>query len=131
MLSEVKLENMSEDIYAKPDLTKKVRFQKGEKEDRDACDDIDNVKIYDNYWTEESTPRDKPQDNTEDKPQDNTTEDQQQSICLPVWYAMAIRTTQILYLSTITQCRNTLLQEVLYSNFYLSQSTKVLASKCT
>ncbi|XP_059191054.1 asialoglycoprotein receptor 1-like [Centropristis striata] len=67
---------MSEDIYAKPDLTKKVRFQAGEKEDgnTDDCDDIDSVRIYDNCWAEESTPQDK----TQDKTQDNTTEDQQQ-----------------------------------------------------
>lgn len=76
---------MSEDIYAKPDFTKKVRFQTGVKEDKnaDVCVDIDNVRIYDNYWAEESTPQ--------DKSQDNRTEDQQQSIyichvyfCLPV-----------------------------------------------
>ncbi|XP_068583567.1 CD209 antigen-like isoform X2 [Cebidichthys violaceus] len=63
---------MTEDIYAKPDLTKKVRFQTGVKEDRDTdvCDDIDNVRIYDNFCAEESTPP--------EKSQDNITEDQQQ-----------------------------------------------------
>lgn len=68
---------MSKDIYANPDLTKKVRFEKGEKEDRneDVCDKTNNVTIYDNYWAEGSTPP---------KLQDNTTEDQQQSIYLSV-----------------------------------------------
>ncbi|GLD65040.1 C-type lectin domain family 4 member G-like protein [Lates japonicus] len=44
---------MSEDIYAKPDLTKKVRFQTGEKNGNvDVCEDIDSVTIYDNCWAE-------------------------------------------------------------------------------
>ncbi|KAL7404505.1 hypothetical protein ABVT39_015680 [Epinephelus coioides] len=63
---------MAEDIYAKPDLTKKVRFQTGEKDDRqtDGCDNVDTVRIYDNCWAEESTPPDKSQDNTtENQPQ--------------------------------------------------------------
>ncbi|XP_049424334.1 CD209 antigen-like protein C [Epinephelus fuscoguttatus] len=63
---------MAEDIYAKPDLTKKVRFQTGEKDDRqtDVCDNVDTVRIYDNCWAEESTPTDKSQDNTtENQPQ--------------------------------------------------------------
>ncbi|XP_068583199.1 C-type lectin domain family 7 member A-like isoform X2 [Cebidichthys violaceus] len=69
---------MTEDIYAKPDLTKKVRFQTGVKEDRDTdvCDDIDNVRIYDNFCAEESTPP--------EKSQDNITEDQQQTVSVNV-----------------------------------------------
>ncbi|XP_071361294.1 C-type lectin domain family 1 member A-like isoform X2 [Trachinotus anak] len=61
---------MSQDIYAKPDLTKKVRFQTGEKEDRDAdvYDKTDNVVIYDNCWIEGST-LPKLQDTTEDQQQ--------------------------------------------------------------
>ncbi|XP_070827234.1 asialoglycoprotein receptor 1-like [Chaetodon trifascialis] len=62
---------MSEDLYAVPDLTKKVRFQTGEKEDGNAdVGDINNVTIYDNCWAEGSTPS---------KPQDNTTDVQQQT----------------------------------------------------
>lgn len=62
---------MSEDIYANPDLTKKVRFQKSEKEDRneDVCDSIDNSVIYDNCWVQGSLPP-----NLED----NVAENQQQ-----------------------------------------------------
>ncbi|KAK9539957.1 hypothetical protein VZT92_002436 [Zoarces viviparus] len=69
---------MTEDIYAKPDLTKKVKFQKGVKEDRDTdvCDDIDNVRIYDNFWAEESTPP--------EKSEDNITEDQQPTVSVNV-----------------------------------------------
>ncbi|XP_018520468.1 asialoglycoprotein receptor 1-like [Lates calcarifer] len=67
---------MSEDIYAKPDLTKKVRFQTEEKNGNvDICEDIDSVTIYDNCWAEGSTPP---------KLQDNTTEDQQQTISVSV-----------------------------------------------
>lgn len=74
---------MADDLYAKPDLTKKVRFQTGEREDTnaDVSDNADDVRIYDNYWAEESTPP---------KSQDITPEDQQQStylsvcVCLPV-----------------------------------------------
>uniref|UniRef100_UPI003AAEFBB4 uncharacterized protein n=1 Tax=Centroberyx gerrardi TaxID=166262 RepID=UPI003AAEFBB4 len=57
---------MSEDVYAKPDLTKKVRFQGGEKEERtvDIYDNADSLRIYDNQWVEESTPP-KLQDTTE------------------------------------------------------------------
>nr|XP_043883509.1 uncharacterized protein LOC122770616 isoform X2 [Solea senegalensis] len=48
---------MSDDVYANPSLTKKVRFQIGEKEDgkADFCKNTDNVTIYDNYWPEGST----------------------------------------------------------------------------
>lgn len=80
-LTEVKRENsMTEDIYAKPDLSKKIRFQTGVKEDKntDANDDIDDVRIYDNYCAPQST--------APETSQDNTTEDQQQSISLPVSY---------------------------------------------
>lgn len=68
---------MSEDLYAKPDLSRKVRFQTGEEEDRnaDVDDDINNVTIYDNYVPEGSTPP---------KSQDNTTDEQQPSIYLSV-----------------------------------------------
>nr|XP_033478867.1 CD209 antigen-like protein C [Epinephelus lanceolatus] len=69
---------MAEDIYAKPDLTKKVRFQTGEKDDRqtDVCDNVDTVRIYDNCWAEERT--------TPDKSQDNTTENQPQTTSVNV-----------------------------------------------
>ncbi|XP_056228583.1 CD209 antigen-like [Seriola aureovittata] len=60
---------MSEDIYAMPDLTKKVRFQTRENEGRNA-DKTDNVNIYDNYWAEGSTPP-KLQDTTEEQQQIN------------------------------------------------------------
>nr|XP_046265550.1 asialoglycoprotein receptor 1-like [Scatophagus argus] len=63
---------MSEDLYAKLDLTKKVRFQADEKEDRNtyADDNINDLRIYDNYL---------PEGKTQPKSQDNTTEDQQQT----------------------------------------------------
>ncbi|XP_076585506.1 uncharacterized protein LOC143320027 [Chaetodon auriga] len=62
---------MSEDLYAVPDLTKKVRFQTSEKEDGNAdVGDISNVTIYDNCWAEGSTPA---------KPQDNPTDVQKQT----------------------------------------------------
>ncbi|XP_051240079.1 asialoglycoprotein receptor 1-like isoform X2 [Dicentrarchus labrax] len=68
---------MSEDIYAKPDLTKKVRFQADEKKDRntDVGDNNDKVVIYDNYRAEGSSPP---------KSQDNTTEEQQQTTSVSV-----------------------------------------------
>ncbi|XP_037620618.1 CD209 antigen-like protein B [Sebastes umbrosus] len=85
---------MSEDIYAKPDLTKKVRFQAASKEDgnKDACEDVDDARIYDNYWAEESPPQDQSQDQSQDKSkdksqdksQDNTTEDQQKTASVNV-----------------------------------------------
>uniref|UniRef100_A0A3Q3MNZ8 C-type lectin domain-containing protein n=1 Tax=Mastacembelus armatus TaxID=205130 RepID=A0A3Q3MNZ8_9TELE len=66
---------MSEDIYARPDLTKKVRFQKGEKEEDRNADvyDNNNATIYENSWKERSTLP---------KSQENTSKDQQQSIFL-------------------------------------------------
>lgn len=82
-LTYVKRENsMTEDIYAKPDFTKKIRFQTDVKEDRnpDVHHDIDDVRIYDNYCAEEITPP--------EKSQDNTTKEQQQSIYLPVSYVL-------------------------------------------
>ncbi|XP_008290041.1 CD209 antigen-like protein E isoform X1 [Stegastes partitus] len=57
---------MSEDIYAKPDLSKKVRFQT-ENGNADKAD----VVIYDNYVAEESTTA---------KSEENTTEDPQQAV---------------------------------------------------
>lgn len=75
---------MAEDIYAKPDLTKKVKFQTDEKKDgnTDFCDNADKVIIYDNFWAEGSPPL--------PTLQDDTTKDQQQSInlsvCLSVLY---------------------------------------------
>ncbi len=64
---------MAEDLYAKPDLSKKLRFQPGEKGDSnaDVGHDIDSVKIYGNYWAEGSTPPNS---------QDSTTDDQQHRI---------------------------------------------------
>ncbi|KAK9539959.1 hypothetical protein VZT92_002438 [Zoarces viviparus] len=69
---------MTEDIYDKPDFTKEVRFQKGVKEDRDTdvYENIDNVKIYDNFGAEESTPP--------EKSEDNITEDQQPTVSVNV-----------------------------------------------
>ena len=69
---------MSEDLYAKPDLTKKVRFQAGEKKDgnTDVGENIDNVTIYDNSWAEGSAAP---------KSEDDTSDHQQPSICLSVW----------------------------------------------
>lgn len=66
---------MSEDIYAKPDLTKKVRFQTGEKDENAVVFENTDVRIYDNYMPQGSTPP---------KLQDSTTEDQLQSIYLSV-----------------------------------------------
>ncbi|XP_067354722.1 C-type lectin domain family 10 member A-like [Channa argus] len=74
---------MSEDLYAKLDLTKKVRFQKSENKDKntEVCDDTDNSAskdtstIYDNYCVEGSTPP---------KLDDSTTEDQQQIVSVSV-----------------------------------------------
>ncbi|XP_027138451.1 intracellular protein transport protein USO1-like [Larimichthys crocea] len=68
---------MSEDLYAKVDLTKKVRFQTAEKEDTNADNNgnIDNVTIYDNYCAEGSTPPKSP---------DNGTDDQQQTTSVNV-----------------------------------------------
>ncbi|XP_036967264.1 C-type lectin domain family 4 member M-like [Acanthopagrus latus] len=61
---------MSEDLYAKPDLTKKVRFQAGEKKDgnTDVSENIDNVTIYDNSWAEGSAAP-KSEDDTSDHQQ--------------------------------------------------------------
>ncbi|KAM8772077.1 uncharacterized protein AB9X84_007237 isoform 1-T1 [Acanthopagrus schlegelii] len=61
---------MSEDLYAKPDLTKKVRFQAGEKKDgnTDVGENIDNVTIYDNSWAEGSAAP-KSEDDTSDHQQ--------------------------------------------------------------
>ncbi|XP_033181795.1 C-type lectin domain family 4 member M-like isoform X2 [Anabas testudineus] len=58
---------MSEDIYAKPDLNKKVRFQKSENEDKneEVGDSMDNTVIYDNCWIQGSTPPNKEDNNTE------------------------------------------------------------------
>ncbi|XP_056265549.1 C-type lectin domain family 4 member E-like [Pseudoliparis swirei] len=69
---------MTEDIYAKPDFTKKIRFQTDVKEDRnpDVHHDIDDVRIYDNYCAEEITPP--------EKSQDNTTKEQQQTASVDV-----------------------------------------------
>ncbi|TNN69517.1 hypothetical protein EYF80_020351 [Liparis tanakae] len=65
---------MTEDIYAKPDFTKKIRFQTEVKEDSnpDVHHDIDDVRIYDNYCAEEITPP--------ERSQDTTTKEQQQSL---------------------------------------------------
>lgn len=98
---------MSEELYAMPDLTKKVRFQKDEDcRNTEVFDNNDNVKIYDNYWTEENMPP---------KSQDNTTEDQQQStctlsvcVCLPVSYvqhAWCLRLLIICSHSYFSQCK--------------------------
>lgn len=64
--------SMAEDLYAKVDLKKKVRFGTGEREDSKAgvCEDIESVKIYDNCWAEGGTPPKSP---------DSTTDVQQQS----------------------------------------------------
>ncbi|XP_033181796.1 asialoglycoprotein receptor 1-like isoform X3 [Anabas testudineus] len=61
---------MSEDIYAKPDLNKKVRFQKSENEDKneEVGDSMDNTVIYDNCWIQGSTPPNT-EDNTTEKPE--------------------------------------------------------------
>ena len=70
---------MSEDIYAMPDLSKKVRFQTGEEADgnADVSKITDNVNIYDNYLPQGSSPLEL---------QDSTTEDPQKgtnlSVCL-------------------------------------------------
>ncbi|KAK2816819.1 hypothetical protein Q5P01_025010 [Channa striata] len=74
---------MSEDIYAKPDLTKKFRIQKSENDDKHTAvyDDTDNSAnkdnsvIYDNCWVEGRTPP---------KLQDSSTEDQQQIVAVNV-----------------------------------------------
>ncbi|XP_026158979.1 asialoglycoprotein receptor 1-like [Mastacembelus armatus] len=68
---------MSEDIYARPDLTKKVRFQKGEKEEDRNADvyDNNNATIYENSWKERSTLP---------KSQENTSKDQQQTASVNV-----------------------------------------------
>ncbi len=59
---------MAEDLYAKPDLSKKVRFQAGEKGDSntDVGHDIDSVKIYDNCWVDGSTPLNSQDSTTDD-----------------------------------------------------------------
>ncbi|XP_041789780.1 CD209 antigen-like [Chelmon rostratus] len=62
---------MSEDLYAVPDLTKKVRFQTDKKQDGNSdVGDIGKVTIYDNCWAEGSTPQES---------QDYTTDVQQQT----------------------------------------------------
>ena len=74
---------MSEDLYAKPDLTKKVRFQAGEKKDgnTDVGENIDNVTIYDNSWAEGSAAP---------KSEDDTSDHQQPSICLSVCVCLPV-----------------------------------------
>ncbi|XP_035023303.2 CD209 antigen [Hippoglossus stenolepis] len=69
---------MSEDIYATPDLSKKVRFQTGEKADgnADVYEIPDNVNIYDNYLP--------PQGSKPLELQDSTTEDPQKAISVNV-----------------------------------------------
>lgn len=63
---------MLKDLYAKPDFTKKVRFQTDEKKKTtDAEDDNKNATIYDNYVRER---------NNEDLPQEH----QQTSTCMSV-----------------------------------------------
>ncbi|XP_060950937.1 LOW QUALITY PROTEIN: C-type lectin domain family 12 member A-like [Limanda limanda] len=68
---------MSEDIYAMPDLSKKVRFQTGEKADgnADVYEITDDVNIYDNYLPQGSTPLEL---------QDSTTEEPQKAISVNV-----------------------------------------------
>ncbi|XP_060938722.1 CD209 antigen-like protein E [Limanda limanda] len=68
---------MSEDIYAMPDLSKKVRFQTGEKADgnADVYEITDDVNIYDNYLQQGSTPLEL---------QDSTTEEPQKAISVNV-----------------------------------------------
>ncbi|XP_047432734.1 asialoglycoprotein receptor 1-like isoform X2 [Mugil cephalus] len=67
---------MSEEVYATPDLTKKVRFQASktvmELEDKndDTCDDYGNVQIYDNCWAEGSTLPNLQENLSEGKPRD-------------------------------------------------------------
>ncbi|KAM3624476.1 uncharacterized protein V6R79_023974 [Siganus canaliculatus] len=58
---------MSEDLYAKPDLTKKVRFQKS-KEDKNEDVADNDARIYDNYCPKEG-PSTKPQEDTIDQQQ--------------------------------------------------------------
>ncbi|KAM3623642.1 uncharacterized protein V6R79_013699 [Siganus canaliculatus] len=58
---------MSEDLYAKPDLTKKVRFQKSKKDKNEDVADNDS-RIYDNYCPKEG-PSAKPQEDTIDQQQ--------------------------------------------------------------
>ena len=74
---------MSEDLYAKPDLTKKVRFQAGEKKDgnTDVGENIDNVTIYDNSWAEGSAAP---------KSEDDTSDHQQPSICLSICVCLPV-----------------------------------------
>lgn len=64
---------MSEDLYAKPDHTREVRSQKGEKEDGNMDEDnnIKNLPMYDNYDPEWSPPS-KSHKNTSDKQQPST-----------------------------------------------------------
>ncbi|XP_053273867.1 CD209 antigen-like protein D isoform X1 [Pleuronectes platessa] len=68
---------MSEDIYAMPDLSKKVRFHTGEEADgnADVCKITDDVNIYDNYLPPGSTPLEL---------QDSTTEEPQKAISVNV-----------------------------------------------
>lgn len=74
---------MSEDLYAKLDLAKKVRFQAGETKDGNTDDgkNIDNVIIYDNCWAEGSAAP---------KSEDNTSDHQQPSICLSVCVCLSV-----------------------------------------
>lgn len=74
---------MSEDLYAKLDLAKKVRFQAGEKKDGNTDDgkNIDNVIIYDNCWAEGSAAP---------KSEDNPSDHQQPSICLSVCVCLPV-----------------------------------------
>lgn len=78
---------MAEGLYTKPDLIRKVRFQTGEKEDRNTelYDNSSNVRINHNNWAEGSTPLES---------QDNTTGNQQKSlsvcIYLPVSYVLYV-----------------------------------------
>ncbi|XP_045903621.1 asialoglycoprotein receptor 1-like [Micropterus dolomieu] len=68
---------MAEDLYTKPDLIRKVRFQTGEKEDRNTelYDNSSNVRINHNNWAEGSTPLES---------QDNTTGNQQKTTSVNV-----------------------------------------------
>ncbi|XP_029949223.1 uncharacterized protein LOC115389786 [Salarias fasciatus] len=64
---------MSEDLYAMPDMTKKVRFRADKKADGpvEICDSCDNATIYDNYCAEELKPP---------NGEENRTQDQQQTV---------------------------------------------------
>lgn len=74
---------MSEDVYAKPELTRKVRFQASDKDKTmDEEQDVSNVNIYDNYL---------PEGSFMSTSRENLTEEQQTGTYLSVYLSVCCK----------------------------------------